>query len=244
MGDEILFLSDCHLDARRPETGKALLDFLETRTADAAKLYILGDLFEVWVGDDDPAEAHRPVIEALNALAKRCDVFFIAGNRDFLLGEAFASRSGMTLLSEPEILQLGEKRVALMHGDTLCTDDHDYQAFRTMVRDPEWIAATLARPLEERQQLAARLRDDSASAMSEKSSEIMDVNEAAVVEAFSDSGADVIVHGHTHRPAIHDYPSGKKRIVLGDWHAEPSYLRWRADSGFTLTDPRISAQTA
>lgn len=239
MSGEYLFISDCHLDPRRPEITTALVDFLQQRAVGASRLYILGDLFEVWLGDDDPADDHRQVITALQALAENCDIFFIAGNRDFLLGSDFAARIGMTLLEETHTLQLGEACVSLLHGDTLCTDDHDYQAFRSMVRNPAWISAMLAKPLTERRQLAAQLRADSKAAMQQKSSEIMDVNEDTVTEYFRNSEADIIIHGHTHRPARHRYDGDLQRIVLGDWSAEPSYLSWQPGEDFRLTDPRV-----
>jgi UDP-2,3-diacylglucosamine hydrolase len=239
MGEEYLFISDCHLDAGRPQIAQALIEFIHTRACKARRLYILGDLFEVWLGDDDAAQGQSQIIDSLHQLAASCEVFFMAGNRDFLLGEAFAERVGMTLLQEPLVLQLEQTRVALLHGDSLCTDDHDYQAFRNMVRDPRWIADFLAKPLAERQQIAAQLRSDSVAAMSKKSSEIMDVNATAVAECFRANHADVIIHGHTHRPATHRYASNLTRIVLGDWVPEPSFLSWQADCGFTLTDPRV-----
>jgi len=239
MSEEYLFISDCHLDPRRPEISASLIKFLQVRASTARRLYILGDLFEVWLGDDDPAEAHQAVIDALHDLAASCEIFFIAGNRDFLLGEDFAARAGITLLEEPHILQLEHSRVVLLHGDTLCTDDHDYQKFRAMVRDPAWISVMLAKSLTERQQLAARLRDDSKAAMKQKTSEIMDANEAAVGECFRASDADVIIHGHTHRPALHRYDANLRRIVLGDWVGEPSFLSWQPGQGFSLSDPRV-----
>jgi len=239
MVDEYLFISDCHLDPGRPQTIQLFSDFLQTRAAAARRLYILGDLFEVWLGDDDPAQGLTEAITALQQLCKSCDVYFMAGNRDFLLGQVFADRIGMTLLEEPQLLQLGPHQVALMHGDSLCTDDHDYQAFRAMVRDPRWKADLLAKPLVERQQIAAKMRSDSAAAMSNKASEIMDVNAGAVMQAFREQQVDVLIHGHTHRPATHDYESDLTRIVLGDWVHEPSFLSWKADSGFMLSDPRV-----
>jgi UDP-2,3-diacylglucosamine hydrolase len=239
MSDEFLFTSDSHLHAGQPETIKAFVDFLQTRACSARRLYILGDLFEVWLGDDDRGEDSLPVIEALGRLAETCDVYFMAGNRDFLVGEEFASRVGLTLLQEPCPLQLGPSRVVLMHGDSLCTDDHDYQGFRSMVRNPQWQADFLARPLAERRQIAAQLRRDSVAAMSQKSSEIMDVNGDAVRECFQHNNADIIIHGHTHRPAVHDYPDGLQRIVLGDWLDQPSFLSWTEKQGFLLSDPRV-----
>ena len=239
MGDEYLFISDCHLDPARREVSDALIDFIKRRAQGARRLYILGDLFEVWIGDDDPATEHQAVLQALGQLVQHTEIFFIAGNRDFLLGQDFAARVGMTLLAEPEILRLGDLRVALMHGDSLCTDDHEYQAFRAMVRGAEWQAEFLAKSLPERQQIAAELRADSKQAMQQKSAAIMDVNRQAVVDCFSLHSVDVIVHGHTHRPGVHQYPEAGSRYVLGDWNPAPSYLSWRPQDGFKLVDTRV-----
>jgi len=239
MSDEYLFISDCHLHVERPEITRALLEFLQTRALEARYLYILGDLFEVWLGDDDPADDHQMVIESLAKLTASREIFFMAGNRDFLLGENFADKIGITLLQEPCSLQLDHSRVVLVHGDSLCSDDHDYQAFRAMVRNPEWKSAFLARPLQERRQIAAQLRDDSVKAMHQKSNEIMDVNATTVAHCFEENNADVIVHGHTHRPAMHRYDAGLQRIVLGDWNPGPSYLSWTQADGFKLTDARV-----
>jgi UDP-2,3-diacylglucosamine hydrolase len=238
MSDEYLFISDCHLDAGRPEITRALVEFLQTRAREARYLYILGDLFEVWLGDDDPVDDLQTVVDSLQRLAASCEVFFLAGNRDFLLGEDFANRTGIILLQEPCILRLDHSRVVLIHGDSLCIDDHDYQAFRAMVRNPEWISGFLAKPLRERRQIAAKLRDDSTTAMQLKSLEIMDVNPDAVAGCFAENNADVIIHGHTHRPARHRYNTGFQRIVLGDWNPGPSYLSWDRENGFRLVDAR------
>lgn len=239
MSEEYLFISDCHLDAGRPEITLALVEFLQTRAREARYLYILGDLFEVWLGDDDPAGDHQVVIDSLHRLADSCEIYFMAGNRDFLLGEKFASKVGMALLEEPCTLQLGRSQVVLIHGDSLCIDDQDYQAFRAMVRNPEWISSFLARPLQERHQIAAQLREDSIKAMHQKSFEIMDVNATAVTGCFDENHADVIIHGHTHRPAVHRHDSGLQRIVLGDWNPGPSYLSWNQERGFRLNDARL-----
>jgi len=239
MQGEILFVSDSHLHPGWPEMMQTFADFLQTRAAGASRLYILGDLFEVWLGDDDDIEPYRAVVEPLRRLAESCDVFFLAGNRDFLVGEDFAAAVGITLLCEPCSLELGPSRVVLLHGDILCTDDHDYQAFRALVRDAAWQAEFLARPLAERRQIAVQLRRDSAAAMSQKSSEIMDVNDAAVLDYFRQNDADIIIHGHTHRPAIHHYDAERMRIVLGDWVEQPSYLSWSEAGGFRLNDPRV-----
>ena len=239
MADEILFISDCHLDPRRPQVTRRLVEFLRERATTADALYILGDLFEAWLGDDDPADELADVIAALARVAEHAELAFIAGNRDFLLGRAFAERVGMRLLHEPEILELGQRRVALLHGDLLCTDDHDYQAFRRQVRDPAWQSEFLARPLAERRQIAARLRSDSADAMAHKSEEIMDVNQAAVQEYLDRLQVDVLLHGHTHRPAVHDLPDGRMRYVLGDWQPGPSFISWRAGRDLLLHDERV-----
>ena len=239
MSEETLFISDCHLDASRPEVTSALTGFLRKRAAKARYLYILGDLFEAWLGDDNPAPEYHQVIDSLRQLAPDTEVFFMAGNRDFLLGETFAGITNIRLLEEPHILQLDNSRVALLHGDTLCTDDHDYQTFRTMVRNTKWQSDFLARPLVERQHIAARLRSESADAMARKTMEIMDVNPAAVEKCFRENRASTIIHGHTHRPAVHQLDSNLSRIVLGDWGREPSYLSWSHDQGFRLNDPRV-----
>jgi len=239
MNEEYLFISDCHLDPARPEVTTALIQFLQQRANSASRLYILGDLFEVWLGDDDPAAAGQPVIDCLQALAAKIPVYFMAGNRDFLLGQEFAARVGLTVLSEPQQLQLGTQQVLLIHGDTLCTDDHDYQQFRSMVRTPAWQAEFLGQPLAERQRIAAQLRSDSAEAMTQKTLEIMDVNPQAVRECFQQYSVDTIIHGHTHRPALHQYEKSLLRYVLGDWNPGPSYLSWKQQQGFKLVDPRI-----
>lgn len=239
MTEEYLFISDCHLDSARPEISAAVTHFLNERAARASRLYILGDLFEVWLGDDDPAVGLQPVVESLQYLARAIPVFFMAGNRDFLLGEGFAARTGISLLDEPQVLQLARHRVLLIHGDTLCTDDHDYQKFRSMVRSSDWKSGFLGKPFCERQRIAARLRSESVDAMTQKSLDIMDVNPAAVRECFRQNRVDTIIHGHTHRPAVHRYDPALTRYVLGDWNPGPSYLSWDAKQGFRLSDARI-----
>ncbi len=238
MTDEYLFISDCHLDASRPEVTDALTVFLQQQASTAHCLYILGDLFEVWLGDDATFEL-SPILAALQQIAKNTEVYFIAGNRDFLLGENFATQAGLSIVTEPLSIELGGQAVLLIHGDSLCTDDHDYQEFRKMVRDPLWQSTFLSKPLTERQQIAAQLRQDSVAAMAQKSMQIMDVNQQAVDACFRTQSVDIIVHGHTHRPAIHRYPDNNTRYVLGDWNPGPSYLSWREDQGFKLVDSRV-----
>ncbi len=237
--DEILFISDCHLISDGTETSRLLINFLQQRAANARQLYILGDLFEVWLGDDDPATENQDFLAALDQLSANCEVSFIAGNRDFLIGNVFANRHRLKILQEPIQLTLGKQKVVLLHGDSLCTDDIDYQNFRSMVRTTEWQQNFLAKPLEERKAVAVALRNDSKAAMKEKTTQIMDANEQAVIECFDQHNIDVLVHGHTHRPARHDHGNGRTRYVLGDWSPGPSYLSWTSESGFQLSDFRF-----
>ena len=240
MKDETLFVSDCHLDPARPEVIEVFCSFIEQRACKARCLYILGDLFEVWLGDDDDLSGLHPVIRSLQHLSRNTRICFMAGNRDFLLGSDFAESCGIELLAEPEKIRLGRAAVLLIHGDTLCTDDQDYQSFRALVRAPEWQAQFLEKPLVERQQIARQLRRDSVAAMTQKSNEIMDVNEDTVALTFLDHSVETIIHGHTHRPAVHHYPDNYTRYVLGDWHDQPSFLSWTEEKAFQLNDPRVA----
>ena len=235
---ELLFISDLHLDRQHPEIGQALLDLIEARATHARALYILGDLFEVWLGDDDEADYLDPVFDALTRIGQSTELYFMHGNRDFLVGQDLAGRLGMQILADPQQLQLGKQKVALMHGDLLCSDDVDYQAFRQMVRAPDWQQQFLDRPLAERQEIAAGLRAQSNDAMRDKAPQIMDVNADTVEQYFDQLGVDVLIHGHTHRPAIHRQADGRQRIVLGDWRPGPSFLSWR-DGQFDLVDDRV-----
>lgn len=239
MADEYLFISDCHLDANRPDISASLAEFLRNRAHEARFLYVLGDLFETWIGDDDPATEYAEVFSCFRELSDSTDIFFLAGNRDFLFHQAGADRIAARLVKEPVYLDLGSDRVALIHGDTLCTDDAEYQRFRNMVRGDEWQDVFLSKPFGKRQQIAAELREQSKSAMQQKSMDIMDVNQQAVLDSFARFGVSTIIHGHTHRPAVHDHGGDKTRIVLGDWSPQPSYLSWSKDRGFQLIDHRV-----
>ena len=216
-----LFISDLHLDASRPAATQAFHEFLERRAARADALYILGDLFEAWIGDDDDDPLAGEIMDALAKLTSGgVPAWFAHGNRDFLVGDGFSGRTGVTLLPETSVVSLGEENVLLMHGDSLCTDDHDYQEFRAMVRDPDWQAQFLALPLAARRALAAQARDASRISTGGKPMEIMDVNAAAVAEAMRASGVRRFIHGHTHRPHVHEFEldgGSATRIVLGDW---------------------------
>lgn len=227
---DTLFISDLHLDPARPEIIRLFLSFLEgLDPAETPGLFILGDLFEAWIGDDDDNPALLPPLEALaGASARGIHIGLMHGNRDFLLGERFATRTGCELLAEPTRIDLHGTETLLMHGDTLCTDDHEYQAFRSLVRNPDWQADFLARPLTERRQIAAGLRETSRERTGEKAEEIMDVNQAAVEAVMREHGVSQLIHGHTHRPAIHRFElDGRpaRRIVLGDWYEQGSLLR-------------------
>lgn len=224
-----LFISDLHLDPQRPHMLALFRRFLagiDTGTCDG--LYILGDLFEAWIGDDEDDPALLAVLDHLAALGTRgVPVAVMHGNRDFLLGERFAERTGARLLPDPSVIELYGRPTLLMHGDTLCTDDVAYQAFRAQVRNPDWQAAFLARPLAERRAIAASLRETSKTETAGKAAEIMDVNADAVIQALAEQGVDRLIHGHTHRPALHSLEvAGRpaQRIVLGDWYDTGSAL--------------------
>jgi UDP-2,3-diacylglucosamine hydrolase len=238
-GSEILFISDLHLDQDHPGITEQFLNFLETRALQARVLYILGDLFEVWLGDDDPAPQYQSVFEALRHYSKSADVYFQHGNRDFLLGEQLANSLGMTIIDDPCVIELEQHRVALMHGDLLCTDDVDYQNFRRLVRNPDWQREFLAKPLSERQAIANGLREKSGAEMQQKQADIMDVNQTTVLQIVQQLDVDVLIHGHTHRPGIHELGNSKQRLVLGDWQPEPSYISWQQEE-FKLVDLRAA----
>ncbi len=226
-----LFIADLHLDAERPAITQLFGHFLDNEARSADALYILGDLFEAWVGDDDPSEAGAMVAQKLHALsASGVPVFFIRGNRDFLLGTGYAARCGMTVLDDPTIIDLYGTPTLLLHGDLLCSDDTAYQQFRAQTRDPHWQAQFLAQPLAARLAFAEQARAASKARYGEllasgQSETITDVTPATVQAWFARFGVTRMIHGHTHRPAIHDEGHGCSRIVLGDWYAQGSVLR-------------------
>ena len=216
-----LFISDLHLQDSHPRTAEAFLRFLAGHARHARQLYLLGDIFEYWAGDDDLVEPfHQRVVQALRSVADAgVAIFWIAGNRDFLAGEAFARAAGLTLLAEPHVITAAGARIALVHGDAECTADTKYMAFRAQVRDPVWQQQFLALPLAQRKQIIAGLREGSREAHATKSSEIMDVTPAAIDALFERTGADVIIHGHTHRPNLHQ-SGARRRYVLPDWELD------------------------
>ncbi len=224
-----LFISDLHLDDERPFITELFEQFLRGEAREAQALYILGDLFESWIGDDDDAPLAQRVQDALAELSRSgVTTYFMAGNRDFLAGPRFAQRSGVTLLDDPACVDLAGVPTLLMHGDTLCTDDLAYQKFRAQVRDPAWQQAFLAQPLEQRRAFAAQARAQSRLHTGSAMAQIMDVTDAAVHDALRTGGAQRLIHGHTHRPARHHVELGDRvaeRVVLGDWYEQGSVLR-------------------
>jgi UDP-2,3-diacylglucosamine hydrolase len=222
------FISDLHLHPSRPATLACFRDFLADIGGQARALYILGDLFESWVGDDHPEPAYRAVRLALRDCAARgTRVHLMHGNRDFLLGETFAQQAGASLLPDPALIDLYGTTTLLMHGDSLCTDDADYQQLRRRLRDPGWQRQALALPLAERLEMAAEARELSVLTSQDKEAYIMDVNRDSVLQSLRAHQADLLIHGHTHRPGVHDYElDGKtvKRVVLGDWYRQGSVL--------------------
>lgn len=242
-----LFISDLHLQASHPRTAEAFFRFLAERAVHADQLYLLGDIFEYWAGDDDLADPfHQGVIDALRELAGRgTAIYWMAGNRDFLVGDAFARATHLTRLAEPQLLRIGGHTIALVHGDAQCTADTNYMAFRAQVRTPAWQQQFLAMPLAQRKAIIAGLREGSRSAQNAKSYEIMDVTPDAVAELYATSGADVIIHGHTHRPALHQDAAGRRRYVLPDWEldAEPARGGWIAiDAGGEISRHGLDGQ--
>ena len=226
-----LFISDLHLQESHPRTLDAFFRFLAERAVHADALYLLGDIFEYWAGDDDLATPfNADVASALRRLADTgVSIYWMAGNRDFLAGQGLADAAGLTLLAEPHVVTIGGQRVALVHGDAECTGDLKYMAFRAQVRDPAWQQQFLAMPLAQRKAIIAGLREGSRSAHLEKSYEIMDVAPSAVSALRASTGADTIIHGHTHRPALHQQEL-LRRFVLPDWEldAEPVRGGWIA----------------
>ena len=224
-----LFISDLHLSAQRPAVITLFLDFLRRRAAQADALYILGDLFEYWIGDDAAREAEfAPIVDALYRYTQGGPPTYIMhGNRDFLISAGFEQASGCRLLPDPSLIDLYGEQVLLMHGDTLCTDDVSYQDFRRMVRDPQWIAGFLRKGMDERNAMVRSMRETSKAATAEKKPEIMDVNAEAVAAVMRQHGVRHLIHGHTHRPAQHILQlDGRevRRTVLGDWYEQGSVL--------------------
>jgi len=230
----VIFAADVHLGPERPDISERFFRFLELQARQADALYLLGDLFEAWVGDDDDDDFAKTVPRKLRALSDSgVPVYLMHGNRDFLIGERFAKDSGCRLLDDPTRLELHGETALLSHGDSLCTDDHDYQAFRKEVRDPQWRQRFLAQPLAQRREFARRARDASAQYQQRQPPEIGDVNQQAVEALMTGRQVTLLLHGHTHRPAVHDFTladgTEARRIVLGAWYEQGSMVRWDKD---------------
>jgi UDP-2,3-diacylglucosamine hydrolase len=223
-----MLVSDLHLDPERPAVTALFLDFLATRGRRADALYILGDLFEAWIGDDDDSELNQTVCRGLSRCADAgSPVFVMRGNRDFLLGKRFAQQAHCTLLDDPACIDLYGVPTLLMHGDLLCTDDAEYQEFRRMAHSASWQQELLSKTLKERRAIAVEMRRISREKTGGKPESIMDVNPGAVIDSMTAHGVTRLIHGHTHRPAVHDLAIGgvpAQRIVLGDWYEQGSVL--------------------
>jgi UDP-2,3-diacylglucosamine hydrolase len=222
-----LFISDLHLQESHPRTAEAFFRFLAERAAHVKQLYLLGDIFEYWAGDDDlDTPFHQSIVKALRSLADAgVAIYWMAGNRDFLVGAGFAQAAGLTLLAEPHVATVGGTHIALVHGDAECTGDTKYMEFRAQVRQPAWQQQFLAMPLAQRKAIIAGLREGSREAHTTKSVEMMDVTPAAIGALFEATGVDVIIHGHTHRPALHQGADGRRRYVLPDWELDGEHQR-------------------
>lgn len=228
-----LFISDLHLEESRPDITRAFLAFLNEKATGVESLYILGDFFEAWIGDDERTPLQEQVAGALRQLSDSgTRVFLMHGNRDFLIGEDFCARAGATLLDDPTVIDLYGSPTLLMHGDSLCTADVEYQKFRANMRNPQWQQMILQRPLKDRQQMARQLREISMAKNQGKEEFIMDVTPEEVVKDMEHHGVQRMIHGHTHRPAVHELIANgqpAQRIVLGDWDQNVWWLEARPD---------------
>ena len=237
-----LLISDLHLDPSAPAIARQFIAFLRDEAREARALYILGDLFEAWLGDDDPDPSVREIVCELRALRDAgVPTYFLHGNRDFLVGERFARETGCTLLEDGTVVDLHGERVLLLHGDVLCTADTSYQRLRRILRNPLTLFVLRHLGLETRRRLGRRLRAGSQMHVGSTAAEIMDVTPDEVVGALRRAGVRTMVHGHTHRPAIHALEvdgQPARRIVLGDWYTQGSVLEWRDDGVALRTLPR------
>ena len=231
------FASDLHLDPSTPQIADRFKRFLAGPAREARSVFLLGDLFEAWIGDDDPEPAHREVVAAIAALAAAGTlVYVMRGNRDFMMGERFCADAGAILLDDPAILAVGGERVMLSHGDGLCVDDRAYQKLRALVRDPSLREGFARLPIEARRRLASEAREGSREHLANASAYITDVNQRAVDAVMRDADVPLMIHGHTHRPGVHRFGSDgveRTRVVLGAWHDEAHVVRWD-DAGWQL----------
>ncbi len=231
MKQDILFISDLHLSLEKTEITRRFLDFLGQRAISAKALYILGDLFDAWIGDDDNTPPNKTIKKALRRLTDSgTEIFLLQGNRDFLLGQGFCTETSITLLDEYAVIDLNGHPVLLTHGDLLCSDDLPYQAFRVKSHSPEWQQNVLSKPLLLRLLAARWYRFRSYFHKRSKTQEIMDVNQQTVIDVMQQYGCRTLIHGHTHRPALHEFEiagQAARRFVLADWKKDGAeILRW------------------
>jgi UDP-2,3-diacylglucosamine hydrolase len=231
------FASDLHLDPSTPQIAERFKRFLAGPARDARSLFLLGDLFEAWIGDDDPEPAHRDIVAALADTATAGTlVYVMRGNRDFMIGDRFCAESGAILLDDPAMLPISGELVLISHGDGLCVDDRAYQKLRALVRDPSLREGFARLPIEARRRLASEAREGSREHLANTAAYIADVNQPAVEAVMRDAGASLMIHGHTHRPGVHRFRSDgveRTRVVLGAWHDEAHVVRWD-DAGWRL----------
>lgn len=231
-----LFISDIHLDSNRPEISQAFIRFLNKQAVKAETLYILGDLFEFWIGDDYQKPYQNEILALHETVKKGVKIYFMHGNRDFMVGNKLANDIGCEILDDPTVIHLYGQSILLSHGDVLCTEDTAYMKFRHYVRDKKWQDMMLAKPVEERLNMANQLRGMSQTSNSNKAENIMDVTPSEVIKMLEAHNVKLMIHGHTHRPAIHSLTTklgNSKRIVLGDWSDFGWVLKFNSN-GYSL----------
>ena len=234
----VFFISDLHLQESRPELTKAFINFLAEKINSEDELYILGDFFEQWIGDDHENQFINLIKKNLREkTTSGSKIYFMHGNRDFLIGKKFCNDVHSILLDDPHELEISKKRILLMHGDSLCTDDKDYQEFRSLVRNKNWQEEFLSKDLNERMEVAKSLREVSKLENKSKDEAIMDVNNLEVLKTIEENSLDLLIHGHTHRPFVHD-ENGVPRMVLGDWGSHLWYIK-STDGEFELMKEKI-----
>jgi UDP-2,3-diacylglucosamine hydrolase len=241
----ITFISDLHISESQPEITRQFIDFLEKSVKDTDALYILGDLFEYWIGDDNPNLFYNPIILALNnytAGGSGIPTYFIHGNRDFLIGDIFAKKTGIKILKDPSIIKINDEKIMISHGDIFCTDDCEYQITRKLTRDPEWQKMMLKKSIAERINFARESRDKSKDHTKYLDENITDVNQDEINKTFQKNNITKLIHGHTHKPAIHDTLINDiphQRLVLGDWYEQGSVLNWDESGPNLVTLDRL-----
>ncbi len=242
MNQQTLLISDLHLSRERPETVHLFLRFMEEQAASDLTLYILGDLFDAWIGDDDRTPPIPDVLKALHRLSEAGSaIYFMHGNRDFLIGEVFAEQTGCTLLPDPTVIDLAGTPTLLMHGDLLCTDDLEYQEARKYLRSPAFINGMLSKSLEDRAAVAAEYRRRSSEVVANNPADIMDVNQQTVEQYMREQGVPQLIHGHTHRPGVHRFMLDGRpavRYVLDQWHSDRGSMLRIDKSGINMESYR------